>query len=121
MRKIFYIFIVSISLSSCSRPYIDTPDNLISKSDMVDILVDIYKSQQMINNTQSSNQILSIAEGTLYIFENHDVTRQEFEESYKYYFTQPRVYQKILDQVRDDLYDQLSDDEKARISELQVE
>ena len=62
MRKLIYICIICLGLTACNRPYIEKTDDLLSKSEMVDVLVEIYKSQQMINSvpSQSGNQILDI-------------------------------------------------------------
>ncbi|RLZ10449.1 DUF4296 domain-containing protein [Faecalibacter macacae] len=121
MKKLAYIFILLIGIVSCSKPYAKKPDNLLSKSEMKNILVDIYTSQQMMNSIQgqSSNQVLDIAKNTMYIFENHETTHKIFEESFKYYYTQTGDYQKILDQVIDELKDKLSEEELKRYEEIQ--
>lgn len=120
MKNIVYAFLIFLGITSCSRPYIDEPEDLISKSDMVEILVDIYTSQQMMNaiQSQSSNQVLDIAKNTMYIFEQHEVTHQSFEESYKYYYTKPSVYQKLLDEVKEELTNQLSPEERKRLETM---
>lgn len=123
MKKLIYICIVCLGLFACNRPYIEKPNDLLSKSEMVDVLVELYKSQQMINSipSQSGNQILDIAKNTLYIFQEQEITYQQFEESYKYYFANPKEYQKILDDVKEELTDQLSEEERNRIEELRAE
>jgi hypothetical protein len=123
MKNLIYILIFCGALISCNRPYIQKPDDLLSKSEMVDVLVELYKSQQMLNNitSQSGNQVLDIAQNTLYIFEEQGITYQQFEGSYKYYFTNPTEYQKILDDVKDELTDQLSEEERKRLEQLKAE
>lgn len=123
MRKLIYICIICLGLTACNRPYIEKPDDLLSKSEMVDVLVEIYKSQQMINSvpSQSGNQILDIAKNTLYIFQEQEMTYQQFEGSYKYYFANPKEYQKILDDVKEELTNQLSEEERNRMEQLRAE
>lgn len=121
MKKLAYLFILLIGIVSCTKPYEKKPDDLLSKSEMKDILVDIYTSQQMMNSiqTQSSNQVLDIAKNTMYIFEKHETTHKIFEDSFKYYYTQTGAYQKILDNVIDELKGNLSEDELNRHNEIQ--
>jgi len=120
MKKLIAFLIIFIGLISCEKPYVTKPDNLISQSDMEDILVDLYLTQQMVNSSSSSssNYILDHAKNSKYILDQHEVTTKAFENSYKYYFAQPSTYQKILDNVKDDLYSKLSDEEKKRIEDL---
>ncbi|MBS7333445.1 DUF4296 domain-containing protein [Faecalibacter bovis] len=123
MKKIAYIFIILISIVSCSKPYAQKPDDLLSKSEMRDILVDIYTSQQMMNSiqSQSPNQVLDVAKNTMYIFDQHETTHKIFEDSYKYYYTQTGAYQKILDDVIDELKNRLSEEELKKYEEIQAQ
>lgn len=123
MKKIAYIFIILISIVSCSKPYAQKPDDLLSKSEMRDILVDIYTSQQMMNSiqSQSPNQVLDVAKNTMYIFDQHETTHKVFEDSYKYYYTQTGAYQKILDDVIDELKNRLSEEELKKYEEIQAQ
>lgn len=123
MKKLAYLFILLIGIVSCSKPYVKKPEDLLSKSEMKDILFDIYTSQQMMNSiqSQSSNQILDIAKNTMYIFEKHETTHKIFEESFKYYYTDTGAYQKILDDVIDELKNNLSEEELQRYEEIQAQ
>lgn len=123
MKKLAYLFILLIGIVSCSKPYAKKPEDLLSKSEMKDILFDIYTSQQMMNSiqSQSSNQILDIAKNTMYIFEKHETTHKIFEESFKYYYTDTGAYQKILDDVIDELKNNLSEEELQRYEEIQAQ
>ena len=123
MKKISYIFIILISIVSFSKPYAQKPDDLLSKSEMRDILVDIYTSQQMMNSiqSQSPNQVLDVAKNTMYIFDQHETTHKIFEDSYKYYYTQTGAYQKILDDVIDELKNRLSEEELKKYEEIQAQ
>lgn len=122
MKKLAYIFIILVGFIACSKPYAKKPKDLLGKSEMTAILVDIYTSQQMLNaniNQANENQVLNIAKNTLYIFEQHETTHQIFEESFKYYYTQPEMYQRILDDVKSELVDQLSETERKVYDNIQ--
>lgn len=120
MKKIFVLVLMIVGLTACERPYVDKPSNLISKSDMIEILEELYLTQQMVNSSPSTNgnNIKDIANNAKYILEEHEVSTQDFEESYKYYFTQPQEYQKMLDKVKKKLIDRFSDEERQRYEEI---
>lgn len=122
MRLIIYLFI-GILFWSCNKPYIKKPDDLLSKSEMVDILVDLYTNQQLVNAipSQNGNVKLDLARNSLYILQQHDTTHQTFEESYKYYFTDPKTFNSILENVKKELEKKLSDEEKNRLEEMNNE
>jgi len=120
MRGIICILFV-IFFWSCNKPYIKKPDDLLSKSEMVDILVDLYLSQQTLNAkpTHTGDIIQNLAKNSAYIFERHGTTHKMFEDSYKFYFTDPKTYNSILDDVKDELQSQLSKEEKTKQLEMQ--
>ena len=115
MRKLIYIFLLAVGLLSCERAYVDKPKDLLSKAEMVDVLTDLYINQQVINFAPTMNFNQKTAENSLVIFNQHKISPKKFEESYKYYFTNPKDFQKILDKVKENLKSKLSDKEKERL------
>lgn len=120
MRQFCALVLIILGFIACERPYVEKPSHLISKSDMIEILEDLYLTQQMVNSSpsKSGNNILDIANNAKYILDEHEVSPQEFEDSYKYYFTQPSVYQKMLDKVKNNLKDRFSDEELQHYEEI---
>jgi len=121
MKNLIYSLLILLGIVSCTKPYIDKPDDLLSKSEMVDILADIYMGTQMVNATPSTNSILKLAQSSMAVFNQHQVSYEVFEESYKYYYMDPSAYQKILDEVKEELESRLSEEQRNRLKEMQNE
>ena len=121
--RILASFILICLFFSCNKPYNEKPKDLLSKSEMVDIMVDLYINQQMINAVpvQSGTPTLNLANDAVYIFDKHETTVKIFEDSYKYYFTDPKTYNKILDNVKDDLKDKLSEEALEKFNNINAE
>ncbi len=116
MKNLIVALTVALAVISCEKPYNNKPDNLLSESEMTDLLVDLYLNQQLLNFAPpKSDYTLKMAENTLAILKEHKIDPHDFEVSYKYYFTNPEEYQEILADVKDKLKDQLSAEEKANI------
>ena len=121
MKTFIYTLAIVLGLVSCNKSYIDKPDDLLSKSDMVDILTDLYLNQQELNFSPIPDYSIQLAQNSLYIFKEHKTTHKIFEESYKYYYTKPSEYQRILDKVRENLVDKLSTEERKRLEEIEAQ
>lgn len=120
MRNVVNLIIFCLGIISCDKPFNKKPENLLSKSEMADILTDHYLNQQMVNGSaaKDGNYILALAENTVANYNKHNVTRQDFEANYRYYYTKPKEFQKILDKVKNNLSDKLSEEEKQRLAEI---
>ncbi|WP_282630924.1 DUF4296 domain-containing protein [Empedobacter sedimenti] len=117
MRTLFFTFILLIgTIISCTPKNYEKPDNLIGRSDMIEVLSDLYISQQGIQMypVQNEDQTLSLAKDASDILKKHQIKYSDFEKSYQYYLMQPESFKEMLDDVKSKLYDQLSDEEKKR-------
>lgn len=121
MRNLIYIFLLSIAIISCDKPYGKEPNELLSKSEMVDVLTDLYLNQQILNSTPTQDYSIKLAENSLYVFQENETTRQIFEDSFKFYYTKPTDYQKILDKVKDKLEEQLSEEELTKLKNSEAQ
>ena len=83
MKTFVYSLIIILGLISCNQSYIDKPKDLLSKSEMVDILTDLYLNQQELNFSPIADYSIQVAQNSLYIFKEHKTTHKTFEESYK--------------------------------------
>ena len=119
MKNLLLALTVFLTTFSCTLKNFDQPDNLIGKSDMIDILTDLYISQQGLQlfPDQNANQTLKLAEDAIDIIKSYEYNYHDFEESYKYYAMQPEKFKEMLDDVKQNLEDKLSDEEKARLKE----
>lgn len=120
MRKLILLFLF-IAFVSCDKPYAKKPADLLSKSEMVDVLTDLYINQQAVTFHPIQSYSTVMAENSLFILKKHEISEKQFQNSYKYYYTSPEEYQKILDKVKSNLEDKLSEKEKKRQAELKAE
>ena len=63
MRKLVLFFVLIIGFYNCTSKNYDKPKDLISKSEMIDIMTDLYISQQGLSMfpTQNEDQNLNFA------------------------------------------------------------
>ncbi len=116
MKNLIFLSLIFLSIFSCAPKNYDRPKDLISKSEMIDILTDLYISQQGIQMfpTQHQDQSIDLAKDAVDIMKAYDITFYTFEESYKYYAMNPEKFKKMLDDVKLKLEDQYSKEEKER-------
>lgn len=116
MKYLYVAIILFLGVFSCAPKNYEKPKDLIGKSDMIDILTDLYISQQGLQMypIQNENQSLVLAKDAVDILNAFDVSINTFQESYKYYMMQPEKMKKMLDEVKNNLEDKLSKEEKER-------
>ncbi len=97
---ITYISFLSIFFLACSQKE-QLPSDVLSKEDLVDVLVEIEKTQAVIklkfNTTDSIINQKEIFDET---FKKMKITQQQFNSSLKYYCNTPKtlegVYEKVI-------------------------
>ena len=116
MKYLYVAIILFLGVFSCAPKNYEKPKDLIGKSDMIDILTDLYSSQQGLQMypIQNEDQSLVLAKDAVDILNAYDVSINTFQESYKYYMMQPEKMKKMLDEVKNNLEDKLSKEEKER-------
>ena len=94
MKIVFIIsltFLLFFSLASCTKKVEDKikpPDDLITREEMVDIIVDMHifdavmASEQKKVGKKAQNQKYYLYNS---IMEKHNITRERFEKNFKYY------------------------------------
>jgi hypothetical protein len=116
MRTFIIALILSLGLFNCTQKNYEEPNNLINRSDMIEILTDLYISQQglQMHPTQNQDLTLELAKDAVAIMKNHNVNYNDFEKSYQYYIMNPESFKEMLNSVKDNLHNQLSPEEKER-------
>ncbi|MGB0805729.1 MAG: DUF4296 domain-containing protein [Salibacteraceae bacterium] len=99
-------FIVFIGLSfiyiSCAESERPSPQNLIEKGQMVTILKDISKIEARFQRRLSLKGIHSndlVFENYKLVFDENQVTMEQFKKSYSYYQESPEEMQQLYDSV----------------------
>ncbi|MCY3998322.1 MAG: DUF4296 domain-containing protein [Flavobacteriaceae bacterium] len=99
----YHIIIISLVIgllfSHCDTFYSEKrPNNLISKSTMVDILCDIA-IMDGIEGTMAVNPIFENAFNATYIYNKYNIDSVQLSQSERYYASNPRKYHRIHQQV----------------------
>ncbi|OBX23121.1 MULTISPECIES: DUF4296 domain-containing protein [Bizionia] len=103
MRKVVTYVLLAIFVVNCSqfgKP--KKPDNLISKKEMVSILVDLslLSSAKGVNKRTLENNGISPED---YVYKTHQIDSLQFLNSNKYYSYNTEEYETILKNVEDSL------------------
>ena len=91
MKKQGYLFIFILLLSSCYNTHdgekIPKPDDLIDRNKLVLVITDMEIAESTIKEKQNLGQeIDGLQEGYYFaIFEKHEITKEQFENSMAYY------------------------------------
>ena len=82
-----YIIILTVLLSSCGMFEKEQDDNIIPKDKMVEIIVDaqFVESALKVHKRKREDMVAYTDHYYNYIFEKHNITKEEFEESLEYY------------------------------------
>lgn len=103
VKKLFLLAVVFLAFS-CKQDH-EVPDNLLSKSEMVKLLIDIRIAEGKVNNlnlrSDSARSLFRIMEDA--IFKAHEIDTATYKSSYQYYMLNPEEALSISDAVLDSL------------------
>ncbi|NQT76823.1 MAG: DUF4296 domain-containing protein [Bacteroidetes bacterium] len=91
MKKAGFLFILILLLSSCYNTHdgnkIPKPDNLIGKDKLVLVIADMEIAESTIREKQNLGQEIDGLQERFYlaIFQKHEITKEQFENSMAYY------------------------------------
>lgn len=96
----FLVFFMTI-FTSCSRDKETIPKGIIPEEKMAEILTDIHIAEAYTNfkNLQAENLRQNISSYYLFIFKNHQVSEEDFEESFDFYSKNPNAFVEVYTQV----------------------
>jgi hypothetical protein len=103
MKKYLLLIFLLPLLFSCSDPdVIVVPDSVLPKEKMADVMVDIHLLEATLNIHAGGND-KDLVPAKINIYEKHQISKTQFEESYKFYTENPEllaeIYQKVLDNL----------------------
>ena len=107
--------LISFTFFSCQKA-LEKPENLLSKKEMTSILTEIYLYKQTPDMIPLSSE--TAFSTYVSIFKKHNTTKEIFQDSFNYYYTNPKTMQHIYDDVIDNLKDMLT---KEQLQQLQNE
>lgn len=104
--SLIFILLTVLALPGCNS----RPDNVLSDGEMEDLLVDVYKSEAIIdlNESQYSNDSMK-AVVKQSVFLKHNVTQEEYDSSLVWYghniSRYVKIYENVIARLEDEEYD----------------
>ncbi len=106
MKSLLGIGLIIFSTVSCSSHLNnDYPEKTIGKKEFIDIIVDVQILESHYNNLFQRPNVYANAldSATYFVFEDHEITKVEFENNLKAYASSPdslyQIYESVLDTI----------------------
>lgn len=100
MKKIIIPFLIALLLLiSCKKDVVATPDNLIEKDKMVDVMYDLSLLTAMRNQNPALLDSFKTSPNK-YIYKKHQIDSAQFAQSNIYYAADYKEYKKMYEQVK---------------------
>ncbi len=101
MKKqiVFLILLALLLLVGCEQKKEEqVPADVIPREQMIDIMVDAWFMESVIHNTIKEYERLEPVSESMYkdFFEEHDITKGQFEQSIKYYMRDDKSSQEFV-------------------------
>lgn len=106
MKKLSVIlFILLFTIISCDEPVVPKPENLIKKNQMIEILVDIHLAEATYNKVRYDSTMKDMTSAHFYysILEKYQVPDSVFEQSFVFYASVPKDFEKMYREVMNEL------------------
>ncbi|WP_372946709.1 DUF4296 domain-containing protein [Mariniphaga sp.] len=103
--KIIILFIF-LAFFSCSKPTVEKPEVLLQEEKIIDMLVDIHLAEATFNSRRHRDSLVmksSSADFYYSILDKHQVADSVFEQSFVFYASQPRKFEKMYRQAMNKL------------------
>jgi hypothetical protein len=91
---------------SCDKPVVEKPENLIKEDKMVEMLKDIHLAEATFSNRRYQDTLLSKSSSANFyysVLDKYQVSDSVFEQSFIYYASQPKKFEKMYRQVMNKL------------------
>ncbi len=119
MRIILFTSISFLLLLFSCQHSLEKPKDLLSKSEMTEILTDIYLYKQTPDAAPLSKE--AAFDTYVSIFKQHGTTKEIFQNSFDYYYANVEVMQHIYDDIIDNLKDKLTKEQLQQLKEEEKE
>ena len=108
MYKIHLILIFGLifNVLSCDKPSIEKPVDLINEDKMINMLTDIHLAEATFKNRQYQDSlVMKSSSASFYysVLEKYQIPDSVFEQSYLYYISRPKKFEKMYRQVMNKL------------------
>jgi hypothetical protein len=106
-QKIFRpgVFVMLIFFSSCGKKSVDIPRGILSKEELVPVLVDIHLAQASLNlNQVADTSRFNMSDYTGFILKSHGITKEKYDTSMAFY----TEHAELLDEIYQEVINELS-------------
>lgn len=106
MKKFQLIVVLALlALVSCDEPIMQKPENLIKEKQMIKMLVDIHMAEATYNQFRYDTIMKNNSSENFYysILDKYQVPDTLFEQSYVYYSSMPKNFEKMYRKVLNEL------------------
>ncbi|MFW5773076.1 MAG: DUF4296 domain-containing protein [Tangfeifania sp.] len=100
MKKLLYIlsFVFLVAAAGCDEPPVPEPENLIDRARMIEMLADIHLAEATFNSLRHRDSIVEKSSSANFyysILDKYQVQDTVFEQSFVFYASQPRQFEKM--------------------------
>jgi hypothetical protein len=106
IKRNFIIILISLAFFSCSKPVVEEPEVLIQEEKMIDMLVDIHLAEATFNARRHRDSLVMKSNSANFyysILDKYQVPDSVFEQSFVFYVSQPRKFEKMYRQAMNKL------------------
>jgi hypothetical protein len=104
-RSLYLIILVGMVFFSCSKKPVDIPETVLSREEMVSVLVDIHLAQALVGINQFNDSLhYNLNDYLSSVFQMHHLTREKYARSLEFYTDHPE----LLDEMYADVINELS-------------
>lgn len=101
--KLFAGLWMLAGLNSCGRSEVQIPSTVLSSKSMIPIMVDVHVVEGARNGALILGDTNGIEDYYAKIYEKHQITEQQFKESFAFYSSHPNLFIPIYEAVLDSL------------------
>jgi len=101
--KLFVGLGLLAGMGSCGRPEAQIPSTVLSSDAMIPVLVDVHVAEGARNGALILGDTNGIEDYYAKIYEKHEITEEQFKESFAFYSLHPDIFIPIYEAVLDSL------------------
>ena len=110
-QKIIYTFLISLPVFCSCNGKEDLPKNIIPEDKMVNVITEVELTQGLIKLKFSNQDSINQQELFGQVYDEFNITKEQFNESLTYYCQQPKLMEGIYNKVINNLSEKQAQDQ----------
>jgi hypothetical protein len=102
-KKIVFIFLTCFLFSCSDSDIIKIPDHILPAEKMAEVFEDLHLLEAIMNIHVGTPDKIKPGSAVINIYNKHQITKEQFEESYKFYTENPELLAEIYQLVLNNL------------------